>query len=109
MAKAERAEREKWFGDFVELSPDATIVVNASGIISLVNGQAEELFGYPREEMVGQPVEMLVPEKTRAGHSALRDCSRIARLLAAQRLGQVRSCVQPVNAVLRTAGLDGFL
>ena len=44
MAKAENTGREKWFRDFIELIPDVTIIVNESGIIRLVNKQAEELF-----------------------------------------------------------------
>ena len=38
----------------------------------LVNAQAERLFGYPREELAGQPVEILVPDAIRARHPALR-------------------------------------
>ena len=73
MTKPENAEREKSFRDFIELIPDATIIVDESGIIRLVNKQAEELFAYPRHEMIDQAVEILVPEKIRAGHPALRE------------------------------------
>ena len=51
-AKSESAERDKWLRDAIELSPDATIIVNESGIISRVNKRAEELFGYPRDETI---------------------------------------------------------
>ena len=73
MAKPENAEREKSFHDFIELIPDATIIVNQSGVIRLANDQALKLFGYAKHEMIDQAVEMLVPEDFRAGHPALRE------------------------------------
>ncbi len=56
----------------LEAAPDATVCVDESGRIVLVNAQAERLFGYSREELTGQPVEILVPDAIRAGHPALR-------------------------------------
>ena len=53
-------------------SPDATVCVDSDGQIVLVNAQAERLFGYPREELAGHLVEMLVPDASKAGHRALR-------------------------------------
>jgi len=52
---------ERFFRDLLEGAPDAFVIVDAEGVIRLVNGQVEELFGYPRGELVGQPVETLVP------------------------------------------------
>ncbi len=49
------------------------VCVAASGRITLVNAQVERLFGYRREELEGQPVEILVPDAARAVHSRLRD------------------------------------
>src|SRR5262249_7606470 len=49
----------------VEDAPDATVVVDPNGKIFLVNVQAEIMFGYDREELLGQPVEILVPERFR--------------------------------------------
>jgi formate hydrogenlyase transcriptional activator len=51
-----------------ESLPDAVLVTNANGEILQVNAQAERLFGYSRAELLGQPVEMLIPERSRAAH-----------------------------------------
>ena len=56
----------------LEAAPDAMVCVDSGGQIVLVNAQAERLFGYPREELAGQPVEILVPDAAKAGHPALR-------------------------------------
>lgn len=57
----------------VESAPVAMLVVDASGRISRVNAEAEHLFGYPREELLGSPVDRLVPDASRDGHAALLD------------------------------------
>ena len=60
------------FRGLLEAAPDATLCVDSGGRIVLVNAQAERLFGYPREELAGQPVEILVPDAIKAGHPGLR-------------------------------------
>jgi PAS domain S-box-containing protein len=56
------------YQEFLEVAPDAMFVVDATGAIVVVNALAERLFGYRREEMLGQPVEVLVPERVRDQH-----------------------------------------
>jgi two-component system sensor kinase FixL len=63
---------EERFRGVVEAAPNAIVMVNAAGRIEMVNAQAEQMFGYRREEILDQPVEMLVPERFRAGHGNLR-------------------------------------
>ena len=52
----------------VEASPDAKIVINSDGVVVIFNAQAELLFGYAREEVIGQTIEMLLPEIIREKH-----------------------------------------
>ena len=54
--------------DLLETLPDATVAVNLDGTIVQVNSQVQELFGYEREELIGQKVEMLVPDRYRGQH-----------------------------------------
>ena len=52
----------------LEAAPDAIVGVDTDGVIVLVNAQTERLFGYTRAELIGQPLELLVPEGAREGH-----------------------------------------
>jgi PAS domain S-box-containing protein len=61
------------FVGLLEGAPDAMVCVDRRGRIALVNAQTERLFGYRRDELVDQPVEILVPEMARAAHRAHRD------------------------------------
>jgi PAS domain S-box-containing protein len=61
----QRKQAEEQFRLVVEAA-NAMIMVNADGRITLVNTQAETVFGYTREELIGHPVEMLVPERFRS-------------------------------------------
>ncbi len=65
---AELGESEAKFRSLLDAAPMSTIITDQAGIITLVNIQAEALFGYHRDELVGQPVEMLVPENVRQQH-----------------------------------------
>lgn len=64
----ERKRAEQTFQDLLESAPDAMIVINESRSIVLVNKQLERLFGYSREELLGNPIEMVVPKQFRADH-----------------------------------------
>jgi len=63
-----RKKAEDQFKGLLESAPDAMVIVDSSGRIRLVNAQTETLFGYGREELIGQWVELLVPERFRRVH-----------------------------------------
>lgn len=62
-AKAKIKNQEKKFKGLLESAPDAMIIVNKTGKIVIVNAQAEQLFGYRKDEMLGNTVEMLIPKR----------------------------------------------
>ncbi len=69
---SERRSAEEHLRLVVEGAPNANVVVDDAGRITLVNAQTERLFGYDRVELLGMPVDLLVPERFRTGHGALR-------------------------------------
>ena len=69
---SERKHLEERFRRVVEAAPNAMVMINARGHIEMVNAQAERVFGYARAELLGQPVEMLVPDRFRNHHPGLR-------------------------------------
>ncbi len=60
------------FSHFLEAAPDAVVIVDQDGKIVRVNGQAEKMFGHAREELMGQEVEILMPQRFRNGHRRQR-------------------------------------
>jgi PAS domain S-box-containing protein len=69
---SDRRKAEERFKDLLESAPDAMVIVNKDGRIVLINAQTERLFGYTRQELVGQWVEVLVPDRFRRSHSRHR-------------------------------------
>ena len=61
------------FERFVEFAPDAIVGIDRCGEIAMVNQQTERLFGYPRRELLGKPVEFLLPERFRDQHVSHRE------------------------------------
>jgi PAS domain S-box-containing protein len=69
----ELRERKEMFERFFESAPDAILVSDKHGRITDMNAQAAHLFGYSREELIGESIEILVPEQVRAQHRSDRD------------------------------------
>src|SRR5262249_91225 len=84
----ERKQAEEKFRLAVEASPSGIVLVDREGKIVLVNTQTERMFGYSRKEMIGQSVEMIVPERFHAVHPGHR--SKFLRAPKARAMGAGR-------------------
>lgn len=69
---AEQQRADSMFHDLLESAPDAMVIVASDGRITLANAQADRLFGYRREDLIGREVEMLIPPRFRGGHERYR-------------------------------------
>jgi PAS domain S-box-containing protein len=67
-----RSKADNMFRDLLEAAPDAIVIIGIDGKIQLVNSQTERIFGHAREDLVGQPIEILVPERFRSRHGSHR-------------------------------------
>ncbi len=67
-ATSDDGRRFERYARLLDTAPDAIVVVDAVGVITLVNVQTEKLFGYTRAELLGQPLETLIPERFRGHH-----------------------------------------
>lgn len=71
-AETRAGETQQRFRDLCEAAPDGIVLVGKGGVISLVNKQTEWIFGYPRTELVGQPIEKLIPQRYHPQHKRHR-------------------------------------
>ncbi len=70
-AAAEAAEARA--SALLEMAPDGVVIVDAGGVINYVNGQTEKMFGHKRGDLLGKPVEVLIPERYRGKHIGHRE------------------------------------
>lgn len=68
-----RKRLEAKFQGLLESAPDGIVVIDTSGLIAIVNSQTEKLFDYTKSELIGKPIEILVPDEFKAGHVKSRD------------------------------------
>ncbi len=95
----ERKLQEQRFQELINAAPDAMVIVDARGDITLVNNQTERLFGYDRSELIGQKVEILVPQENRANHPKLRE--HYVRNASVRPIGQALSLVAQAKDGIR--------
>jgi diguanylate cyclase len=93
-SRTERERVEKRFADLYEFSPDALVTTDSEGVIKMINRQAETLFGWSRTELVGRPIELLVPEESRRAHIGLRGGFMRSPMLRAMGTGRAELSVQ---------------
>lgn len=86
-AEEARRESEALFRKLLESAPDAVVIADIRGRILLVNSQAEKWFGYDRDELPGQPVEILVPRHLRDRHAAHRTAYMTAPITRGMGIG----------------------
>jgi PAS domain S-box-containing protein len=88
----QRRNLEGMFRDVMEFAPDAIILADTQGHIVRINARTEELFGYHRDELLGLPVETLIPQRMRPAHEAHR--SAYAGQPRSMRMGVGANCLR---------------
>jgi diguanylate cyclase (GGDEF)-like protein/PAS domain S-box-containing protein/hemerythrin-like metal-binding protein len=84
---AAQAEEER-FRAIVEAAPNAIVVVDENAVICVANSQVEMMFGYQRSELLGRPIEIVVPERLQAQHSVARTAFLAAPEVRAMGMGR---------------------
>ena len=88
-AALQRARLETRFRDLFEYSPNGLIMTGGDGAIAQINRTAETMFGYSRDEIIGSPVEILIPDESKSRHVGLRQryvATPLPRKMAAGRI-----------------------
>ena len=103
---------DKTLSELIEIIPDAALVVDLSGVVVLLNSLLARMFGYDKTELLGRPLDHLMPEETRAQHSLhvkhffangeSRPMGRGLRLLGVRKSGETF----PVEIMLSLIHLD---
>jgi len=83
---------EEWYHDIIESAPDGILISDRGGKIILTNARVEQLFGYARDELLGRPIEDLVPRATREGHAELRH--QFVEIGQTRQIGRARGSLQ---------------
>lgn len=70
--RSQREQAERRFRDAIESAPTGMLMIDSTGRVILANAEIERLFGYPKQGLLGQPVELLLPERLRSAHVEYR-------------------------------------
>lgn len=91
---------EAWYRGIIEAAPDGMLVIGDDGRILLTNPQLDQLFGYGAGELIGQPIERLVPERGRGQHVALRNA-----FISEASTRQMGTSIEDLQGVRKDGGL----
>src|SRR5690606_37810717 len=89
-AEATRLDADRILGSILDIAADAIITIDEAQRILIFNQGAEEIFGYSRDEVVGQPLDILIPERFRRSHHGVHLPAFAASADRARRMGERR-------------------